>query len=229
MRKVLLIFASVMIALTASAQSGTVKVYDGKIVEGDFFKEKMFVLDSFTEGRVRLTDGRSYHTRLNISTLGQTLRIISQSGDTLAINDEELVDVVNVGSRFFRKINNFYVEFLETDGDVSLGFVRKLVLGLPRIPGAYGGYNDVSSITKVGSVDTENRISRIVGEESIKFDYVELLYLVKDNKLNPAIRKNFDKLFSSKRGDIKTFVEANKTNFARNQQVIELFMHLAKN
>lgn len=229
MKNCILIIVTSLLFTTVMAQSGVVKITDGKIAEGDFFRQKIFVFDNFKDARVRMNDGTMYTGKLNISTIGQSLRIISESGDTIAIDAEKSVDVVSAGNQFFRKINNIYVEVLETNGEVSLGIARIMKIGQERVEGTYGGTNEVASISKMASVEVDSKIEKIVGTSSIRYDYTENLYLLKGSKLTPATRKNLEKLFGNKKVQIENFIRENNIRFSNNKDVIKLFEYISNN
>jgi hypothetical protein len=228
MKRAILILLTMVTVLTISAQSGTIKVINGKVVEGDFFKEKIFVFDHYLEGRIRLNNGEVYTGKLNISTLNQTLRVISETGDTISISNEKLVEVVSSGNYFFRKFNIGYIQYLNTNGEVSLGLHRTMKLGSEKLQGAYGGSNEVSSIQKIATIDVDSRVEKISGTAELRYTYTETLFLMKDNKYYPANKRNFERMFSSLKSKINQYVDENKLSFSKKEDLVTLFNYLAK-
>ncbi|GAB1474171.1 hypothetical protein MASR2M69_16120 [Bacteroidota bacterium] len=106
---------------------------------------------------------------------------------------------------------------------------RSLKIGQEKIEGAYGGSNEVSSISKLSTVEVENRIEKIVGSSTLKYDYYERLYFVKNGKILPISKKNFEKFFPEQKNMIEKYVAENNIKFNHNESVIELFDYLAKN
>lgn len=229
MKRCIFTLALMAFSLVSLSQSGTIKVYNGKVIEGDFFKEKLYIFDKYVNGRIKLKDGTLYYGDLNINTLGQSLRVISDTGDTISIKTERDVDAVSAGNNFFVKLNNVYIHILNTAGDVFLGMERSLKIGQEKIEGAYGGSNEVSSISKLSTVEVENRIEKIVGSSTLKYDYYERLYFVKNGKILPISKKNFEKFFPEQKNMIEKYVAENNIKFNHNESVIELFDYLAKN
>ncbi len=229
MKKWGFIFLFMVTFFSALAQSGTVRINNGKIVEGDLFKEKLLIFDNYVDGRIRLKDNTYYTSKLNINTMTQSLRVISEEGDTIIVNFENMVDVVSAGNMFLRKIQNSYIQILNTDGDVSLGLVRKINMGKEKLVGAYGGTNEVSSIAKVSSIDVDSRFEKIVGSSTLSFDYVENLFLLQGSRLVPATRRNFERMFSKKKSEIRSYVDQNNTRFNKKEEVAALFNFLTNN
>lgn len=226
--KKLLIFGVFFFAFSSlDAQSGIVKVNNGKVVEGQFFFDKLLIFDQYKEGRVTMKDGEYYTGLLNINTLTQSLRMISLQGDTIVIDAESKVEAVSAQGEFFRKLDNYYVQILDICDGVSLGLVRKMVILKEEVIGAYGGTTDVASMAKVSSLEVDARIDKIAtGSNTIRYEYSELMFLVKGDKMYPATRKNYRKLFPRRRSDINSYVEENKISFADNKQIAELFNYL---
>ena len=229
MKKHLLFILFLTIFSCAWAQSGTVKVLGGKVIEGQFFFDKLYVFESYLDGRISLKNGEYYSGKININTLTQTVRIISQEGDTIRINSEKNVDVVSAGRQFFKKINSFYVQLLNTDGETSLGLVRKMAIGKEKIVGAYGGTSEVASVTKIASVQDDSRFDRISGASNVEYMYDELIYLIVKNKMLIATKRNFEKAFPKQKSLISKYIKNNNVKFSQKDDVIPLFSYILAN
>lgn len=229
MKNFISIILFLALSLSALAQSGTVKVLEGKVVEGQFFFDKLYALDSYQDGRITLKNGEYFTGKVNISTLTQTVRIISQEGDTIRINSEKDVDVVSAGRQFFRKINNFYVQLLNTDGEVSLGLVRKMTIGKEKIEGAYGGSSEVASVTKISHVVDDTRFDRLSSASNVEYIYDELVFIVVKNKMNIATKRSFEKAFPKKKALIAKYIQENNVKFSKKEEVIPFFNYLIAN
>lgn len=208
------------------AQSGEIKVIDGKVVEGALFKEKAYMMPRFMDGKVKLTNGEIFEGVLNIHALTQSIRFINDKGDTLGLNDDSIVSTVSAGGYFFIKDKRFYVQMLNTDGNISLGLTRTINLGSEVLAGAYGGTNDVSSIQKINSHTSENKLQHIKNGSVLRFDYRENLYLVKDGKLYIPTKKNFVKFFPSKKQFVEEQFDSGKISVSKEKELIVLFNQL---
>lgn len=230
MKRLILTILLLSLSLSSWAQSGIVKVEGGKVVQGQFFFDKLYVFDTYQDGRIAFDDGDYYTGLININTLSQTVRIISQEGDTIRINKEKNVAVVSAGKNFFRKVNNFYVQFLNTDGNISLGLVRKMVIGGDKIEGAYGGTSETSSVSKIATLEDDSRFDRITSVSSnVEYFYDELAYLLFKNKMLIATKRNFEKAFPKQKKLIGNYIKENNTKFSEINDVILLFNYLIAN
>ncbi len=229
MRNLAFVILVLLLSLGARAQTGTVKVLDGKIIEGQFFFDKQYIFDTYQEGRVSLDNGDYYTGMINISTLTQTLRIISQEGDTISINAEKKVNMVSTGRYFFRKINNLYVQVLNTDANASLGLVRKMFIGQEKLEGAYGGSSEVASISKINAIENDTRFDKLKGTSNVEYIYDELLYLIVKNKLLIPSKKNFEKAFPKQKDLIAKYLIENNVKFSKRDDVIPFFNYLVSN
>lgn len=229
MKNVILIILFASLSMGARAQSGTVKVVEGKVVEGQFFFDNLYVFDSYQDGRISFNNGEYFTGKININTLTQTVRIISQEGDTIKIKAENNVDVVSAGRQFFRKINNFYVQLLNTDGNISLGLVRRMSVGKEKIEGAYGGTSEVASVSKISAVQDDTRFDRLSGASNIEFMYDELVYLIVKDKILIATKRNFEKAFPKQKATIAKYVLENNVKFSKKDDVIPFFNFIILN
>ena len=228
MKRAFLILLTMVTTLTISAQSGTIKVINGKVVEGDFFKEKIYVFDNYPEGRIRLNNGEVYTGKLNINTMDQSLRVISDTGDTISISNEKLVEVVSSGNNFFRKFNIGYIQYVNTNGEVSLGLHRTMKLGSEKLQGAYGGSNEVSSIQKIANYDVDSRLEKISGTAELRYTYTETFFLMKEDKYYPATKRNFERMFPDFKSKINQYVNENNLSFSKKEDLVTLFNYLVK-
>jgi hypothetical protein len=184
------------------------------------------MLPQFTDGKVKLTNGEVFEGKVNIHALTQSIRFIGDKGDTLALDDDSIVSSVSAGSYFFIKDKRFYVQILNTDGNVSLGLTRTITLGSEVLEGAYGGKNEVSSIQKVNVHVSENKLQHIKNGSVLRFDYRENIYLVKDSRLYIPTKKNFVKFFPSKKDFVEEQFDSGKVSVSKEKELIVLFNQL---
>ncbi|MDD2420508.1 MAG: hypothetical protein PHO51_06485 [Bacteroidales bacterium] len=109
---------------------------------------------------------------------------------------------------------------------ISLALLRKMVIGKEMLEGAYGGVSHVSSVSKVSGVEDGKKLDNFKGSSLLQYDYDELLFLLKDNKMYPATKKNFNRLFPGKKGEVNSYVKQNEFSFANKNSVVELFNYL---
>ncbi|EKD31226.1 MAG: hypothetical protein ACD_77C00360G0003 [uncultured bacterium] len=226
MKRVAILIIFSLFCFTVHAQSGYIKVSKGKVVEGDFFKSKIFMLKNFTNAVVKFSNGEVYEAKMNISALSQTLRFINPSGDTLAAVDEKMISSVSSGRLLFFKVNNQYVQILNTDGETSLGLTRNLNIGAESLAGAYGGKNEVSSIQKIEVFDYEKKIEKVVSDATLFFDYRENLFIVHKGKLFLFTKRNLQKFYPKQKAFIEEFYSTHSVNQNNNAEIISLYSQI---
>ena len=219
----------IAVSLQLSAQSGLIKVSDGKVTEGDLYLKNQYVLHDFLDAIITLKDGTTYDGKININTVTQSLRMINVKGDTLGVNIEKSIKAVSAGSELFYKINNMYVRIIDTDGEVFLGQIKVLRIGGESKKGPYGGSGEVASITTVGVLDSDNTIEHIPGDATLKVDLRMDLFFIKNDKLYPVTKKNLAKLFPKQSVIIESFMKSNGTNLNNQDDVKMLFDYLLNN
>lgn len=229
MKKTVFSLFLIAVSLQLFAQSGVIKVSDGKVTEGDLYLKNQYVLNDFLDAIITLKDGTTYDGKININTVTQTLRMISANGDTLGVNIEKSIKAVSAGSELFYKIGNMYVRIIDTDGDVFLGQIKVLRIGGESKKGPYGGSGEVASITTVGVLDLDNTIEHIPGDATLKVDLRRDLLFVKNDKLYPVTKKNLAKLFPKQSAMIESFMKSNGTNLNKEEDVKKLFDYILNN
>jgi len=229
MKKTVFSLFLIVLSVQLFAQSGVIKVSDGKVTEGDLYLKNQYVLNDFLDAIITLKDGTTYDGKININTVTQTLRMISVNGDTLGVNIEKSIKAVSAGSELFYKIGNMYVRIIETDGEVLLGQIKALRIGGESKKGPYGGSGEVASITTVGVLDSDNTIEHIPGDATLKVDLRRDLLFVKNDKLYPVTKKNLARLFPKQSGLIESFMKSSGTNLNKEEDVRKLFDYILNN
>lgn len=223
MKKVTLFIFFLFSCLMLSAQSGYIKVSGGKVIEGDFFKSKIYLLKNFTDAKIKFLNGDTYDAKINIHILSQTLRFIGPQGDTLAVADEKHIGSVSSGKLFFLKVNNQYVQVVNSDGETSLVVARALNIGQEKVTGAYGGTNEVSSIQKIEVYNDNNKIERITSSATLFYEYRETLFLVNRGKLYLVTRRNLQKFFPDKKEFIEEYYSTHNIQIDKKEEIVSLF------
>ncbi|MFA5849115.1 MAG: hypothetical protein A2X18_04495 [Bacteroidetes bacterium GWF2_40_14] len=229
MKKPVLSLFLIAISMQLFAQSGVIKVSDGKVTEGDLYLKNQYVLHDFLDAIITLKDGTTYDGKININTVTQTLRMIDVNGDTLGVNIEKSIKAVSAGAELFYKINGMYVRIIDTDGEIFLGQIKALKIGEESKKGPYGGSGEVASITTVGVLDSDNMIEHIPGDATLKVDLRRDLFFIKNDKLYPVTKKNLARLFPKQSGMIESYMKTNGTNLNRDQDVKRLFDFILNN
>jgi len=226
MKKPFFIFFLLTMSLNISAQSGVIKVSNGKVVQGELFLKNQYVLENFLDAKITLKDGTVYENKANINTVSQTLRIIEKNGDTLSVNVEKMIKAVRVSSALFYKINDLYIRVLETNGKISLGQSKVIRIGEVVKKGAYGWNQETASITNVDALSYNGKLERLAGEVTLMYNYREDLFLIKEGKLYTITKKNLAKLFPNQSKLIETFIENNNINLNQNSDIRALFSYI---
>lgn len=223
MNRVGIIIIFVLFSFILKAQSGYIKVSGGKIIEGDFFKSKEYVLKNFTSASVKFLNGEVYEAKININVLSQTLRFIGPEGDTLSALNEKMIASVSSGKLLFYKINNQYVQVIDTDGETSLVLARYLNTGSEKITGAYGGTTDAASIQKVDVLNYDNKIEKITSEATLFFNYRENMFLLNRGKLFPFAKRSLQKFYPKQKAFIEEYFANNNIQQDNREEIISFF------
>jgi len=216
------------ISISAFTQVKTVIIENGRAINDTLFNKRMFFLENFVDSRLTLKDGSVYSAKANIVTIDQYVVIIV-NGDTLRTMEGSDIAIFSGGGALIYKIDGDYHQIIETGGEFSLAMTKAIYFEGERLPGAYGGSNETSAITKISpqkigigngwSWTDENRVE-------MKYRYKELLFLILNGKRYPATKKNFERLFPKQKADITKFINDNNVRFTEKDDVIGLFSYL---
>jgi hypothetical protein len=183
-------------------------------------QKEVFEYPKFIPGLVVFRDGTKAPGKLNYNRLVAELQFIDPKGDTLSLANEKNILIALVGTDTFY-YSEGYVRQLTSGKHLKIGeriafkeFINK--------PGAYG----LSSATTA-----TNNVSELLNLRSQKLEVSQELVLVKNTNFLVGDRFNWfveaDKntilrFLPDKRTEIEDFIEKNKTNFNKGDDLVKL-------
>lgn len=187
-----------------------------------------FVSPEFQAGVITFSDGGYSRGPVNISTIEQCVYFISPEGEYQVLANEDQVSRVSLRGRMFIKSRYGYVEILQTDGDVSLGAVRRTSFFETEKKGAYGMVSQTTSVTTIGSLQANGTMYTLGVDQTTPFSYKIIPYLYKDGKVYLSNKKSFQKCFPAKKAEIDQYLKENTVDFEKLEDVKGLFDALVK-
>lgn len=223
MKKILLAVAiSVLASISVSAQ----------VVAGIQTKQQMqdempdsikFVLPEFGTGRITYKNGSFSNGRLNICNIDQVVRFVDTDGSIKAVNNNDDIDRVRIGSKVFIKYSGAFVALTDYIEDVYLGVKKDVTLLNDTHTGAFGMKSETTNIKEYSSVTsggvTYDLSQKVVGE----YKYKEQPLLVKGSTVYAVSKKRLEKLLPSKKDAIDAYIEANHPDLEKVKDVRALF------
>lgn len=190
-----------------------------------------YYLSNFDVGRVVFADGVISQGLININFVTNTIDLISDTGDTLQVNNERPVKFVVIKENTFIKYNSIFYQVLEAHDNISLLYSIKLTKSPEMIKGAYGTNVSASSsvVAKSMSTDSGNDVNFSKSNKFVVNDYSSNLFLLRNNSILPASKKSFIKVFSKKEEAVKEYLVKHNVKFNDNAEVIALFKYCTDN
>lgn len=182
----------------------------------------------FRPGAVVFNDGSVTPARLNYHRLSDQVLFIAPKGDTLALAEPATFKYVVIGTDTFYMQDKGYLERLTHYVGVNLARKGTIVLAGRERKGAYGTYSStIATDAKAYYSADGSRITHLQVDVNDIYR-AKTRYFLSDryNNFFPATKKNFYNLFFRQEARLRDYLEANKVNFYREEDLLQLMTFL---
>lgn len=222
------LFLLLLLCGSAAAQNG--KTYRVNTIEG--FNEEL-IRDAhrypqFIAGVVHFKDGTATQAYLNYHRLYDQVLFLSPKGDTLALAMPDAYKFIAIGTDTFYVHGTGYLERITHYNGVNLARKGAIVVDGHEKKGGYGTYSSTTAVeSRSHIVDRDGRVIPLKVDENTLFR-AKSLYFLSDAYHNflPATKKNFYSFFSKQEQKLKTYLDAHKVNFSRQEDLLPLLAHM---
>lgn len=214
-------FFSLLFALAAVSAGAQNRQEDFENRQPDSVK---YYLAEFAPGRIVYKNGEYSTGKLNISTVDQTVRFISEDGEALALNDNDQVDRVTVGPYLFLRNGKEFAALVDMAGEVSLCMTRKVVFQRDVKKGAFGLTSETTNISSVSSASGVGVMHAFNTEAPFTVEEVPWIY--RKGVFYPASKKAFQRAFPDRKEALQAYIAENKVDFNDFEDVQALFAAL---
>ena len=194
--------------------------------ESNTSNEKIYFYDEFQPGTVHFADGSISRAKLNYNFLLQDMQFLNAANEVLSLVRQPDLMYAKIGDDIFAPVDKGYAAVV-LDGPVAL-LQKKHIVTKRRATGAYGienntdvGMEDVSLVSFVALPTshefTEARQRRIADNLIHRIEVT--FYLMKDKKIYPATRRNFLRLYSEIRPELKRFLSEHPVDFRNGEHL----------
>ena len=227
MRIQLIVAVCIFCIVKASAQ--TEKMYAvkiGEIPNQVIPGEAIYLLPRFTQGTVFLKNGSSSKQLLNFNSLLDEMHFINEQGDTLAIAEPALVNLVEIDSiKLYYDLG--YLQQIFTRGNYKLA-VKQTWKQMPDKKTA--GYDIASSTGSIKTYSTINNSNGSIGKLRVGKDVLytkENSFYIGDkfNHFKRANKKSFYILFEDK--NITQYLKKHRVDFNKENDLKALLQFCA--
>jgi hypothetical protein len=187
----------------------------------DAYKE-IYRYPQFTAGRVYFMNGDVSAAKLNYNLISQAMLFTTNTGDTLAIDNESTIKYVTIEKDTFY-YDEGYLELVENYNHVKLAIKQKIKFSDKKKMGAFGM---PTSTLKTESDDTflgDRRYNFTIAEDLIFKKETEFYLNDDSNHFLTISKKNLLKLYPKKKDNIENFLKENNINL-REEKGIKLLV-----
>jgi hypothetical protein len=190
-----------------------VTVQSGNNIMDVLPRAEIFLYPEFRSGKVFLRNSAGTEARLNYSRLVDEMHFIDQTGDTVALDNENNVKYLAVGRDTFF-YDNGYLRLISSGIFVKLAMKDVWVISQTRQRGAYNSTNNSVGMLSFKSVEEGGRLYDLVVDEDIILKKEEKYYFVDNfNRFVVANKTNLLLLFPKEQQRIGSYLKEHRINF----------------
>jgi hypothetical protein len=228
MKITILLIVSILFYLLPFAQdNGTLRVNtlnqpDKNILSG-------YLNPTFINGRVFFKDGTVVDSKLNFNRLTKQMYFISPKNDTMIFAHPEKIYSVTIGVDTFLLYKDIVLRKLTHNGIAPDLYVQQEIkfIGTEK-KGAYGSYSEIASANSNSTYTSDDQITRYINIDENALYKVSNYFYVSDslNNFYPVKKKLFNKIFPQYEKESSAFIDANKINLNKKEDLIKLINYL---
>jgi len=182
-----------------------------------------YVRPAFSNGIVYMEDGKVQQGRINICNIDQTVRFIDAAGDTLMMEGSEKAIKVSIDKTVYYRFKDRFTQMVDYAGEVALGLQRSCVQIENSKVGGFGASSATSSVESYGVDAMTGLYFKHIDFLPENWQYSNRFVLYSGDKFYLANKKNFLKIFPSKKAVIEEFCGTAKDALDTPEKVRELF------
>ena len=108
------------------------------VTTAEALREKLYTYPQFAEGIVLFKNGKSGKSKLNYSLLTKEMLYISPQRDTLALSDENTIDLISIGKDTFYYNGKYFIQQAKNYGWAKVAQFKSIKEVDRKKSGAYG-------------------------------------------------------------------------------------------
>jgi hypothetical protein len=212
-----------------------------EVKAGEIFKQVMplkerYGYETFQEGEVSFTDGKSTKGRFNYNYFYDTMEFISAKGDTLLLADTHRIHKLAIGQDLYMYYyKQGYFQQIAKFAQIKLARKRQLLLKeiISKKPYPNGYEHSGSPIAGISLLNPQtayainyNRVYDHPCQEDLLFTKETSFYLIdKNQRIYPATKPTLLKLYPKNRKKINHYLQTNSINFKKEEDLLKLLSY----
>ncbi len=224
MKRIIVITALLTVLLQAYAQNieGSITIKARENILTKLPAQAAYLLPAFTDAVVTGRDGSLSSGRVNVCLVDNSVRFITDSGDTLLMSNAENVSRIVFADTVLLQVQDYFVKQMVVYGQKSIAERRQLKLTQQAESAGYSSIPAVSTAKKGTMVVLD---PTYVYEAETDYDYrmTTDLVLTDGTEVYSAKLSSFVKVFPDRKKEIRSFVKEHRTDFNDKQDLADLF------
>lgn len=192
--------------------------------EEQLFKT-MYQYPQFIAGKAHFKNGGVTESRFNYNYLTNKILFIDLNGDTLELGLGENFEKITIQSDTFCYYKKEFLQQVSHAPSHNLFIKKSLHYSGSEKKGAYGGYSATSSTSSISQVNVNNGsgFNKLQADENLMYTFSHFYFISgKYGTFYPANKKGFYELFAKNEKEIKGFIESNKIDFTKQEDLEKL-------
>lgn len=205
----------------------TFKVNPGEKVYDVITPEYRYAFTDFQIGQVFFRNNAVGTARMNYNALLASMEFIDDKGDTLALDKLESIRHITMAADTFY-YDKVFVEQLATRGNIRLGRFWVIMVSNHQRLGSMGQPTDASVDAYSSLSSSGNALKTMVTKEILTYkEHIRYYFGDKFGQFRLANKKNLLAVFGNKKNQITSYLEENKVDFLKEEDMLKLLDFLA--
>lgn len=184
-----------------------------------------YLLPEFQQAELYRNDGGVSAGKINVCLVDNSLRFISEAGDTLVMMGASNVLRFHVGDTMYTRVGDEFVRQLAFYGKISLA--EKTQLKIQTLSNTESAMVPPTSTAVQSSVSRLDPSRSFTGRTEVEYEYSVSVVLTDGEKTYAVRTSAFQRMFPDKKKAIKEYVRDNDVDFQNISDLIDLFMFCA--
>lgn len=206
--------------------AGQLKVKASADIAREVDNEVKYRFPQFKKGEIIFIAGQTANALLNYNLLLNEIHYIDRQGDTLALDQEQLIKHLSIdSSTFYYDQKRGYQELISDYKTLKLTRHQQLRIVNREKLSAYGQATAASSIRSYSAIEGGNTYYKLNPSDILTLNKQINFFLIDNNKRCFAANKpNILKLFSQHKKQIESYLQKNKVDFTKAEDLQKLLL-----
>jgi hypothetical protein len=212
----------------SSQELKTFKVYPGEKVFNAIPPKDRYAYSNFIPGIVNFKNNNLGGGRMNYDALVQGIEFIDANGDTIILDNLETIRNVVMATDTF-VVEKVTLRQIALQGNIRLAKSWVIMVSNHQREGAMGQVTDASVETFTSLSSSGNALKTMVAKDILTFkEHTTFYFGNKFGQFKLANKRNLMADFGNHKKEISAYLEGNKVNFLKEQDMRDLLNFLSK-